>query len=393
MIAIWVITFLQNIKLIDRSNINQYKKNIKNYSLIEFGPGRGTLICDILRVFSQFKMVGGFEINLIEFSPFMSNMQQKVLVETLQKQKIFMKYEKKLVSSRDFQYECLESDNKELYLKINWFKSSEQLLTYKYGFNFLTTDVSKKQDILKNMDLTPNVFLAHEFFDSLPTNIFVYQKGVGWCEKLVNVNHNNQIYKNFEFILSNGENENVKKFLNPKKTFTPEDQAKLQNGDTYEIQPRSQIIANQISELIALTNGGALIIDYGEDFGFSDSVRAIKNHKFIKQEDILEYPGEVDLSAYVSFNHLRQSCEKIPQIKVFGPIPQGLFLESMGINTRIEMLTKSAFKSQIEKLKSQYERLVSADQMGSIYKFIYVGRESNGQIYHFITQTNENVYG
>jgi SAM-dependent MidA family methyltransferase len=40
-------------------------------------------------------------------------------------------------------------------------------------------------------------------------------------------------------------------------------------------------------------------MDYGENQGFSDSVRAIRNHKFVK--NVLDFPGEVDLSAYVNF--------------------------------------------------------------------------------------------
>lgn len=92
--------------------------------------------------------------------------------------------------------------------------------------------------------IKPHVILAHEFFDALPVNSFVYQKGSGWCERLVNVSKENAFNKNFEFVLSNGENDNVKKILNPKQAFTPEMTAKLQSGDGYEIQPKSLIIGN-----------------------------------------------------------------------------------------------------------------------------------------------------
>jgi len=37
-----------------------------------------------------------------------------------------------------------------------------------------------------------------------------------------------------------------------------------------------------------MTKGAAMIIDYGEDHAFSNSFRAIKNHKLIKDwEDII----------------------------------------------------------------------------------------------------------
>lgn len=59
---------------------------------------------------------------------------------------------------------------------------------------------------------------------------------------------------------------------------------------------------NSLSELIAKINGAALIIDYGEDHAFTDSIRGIRKHKFIREKDILQYPGECDLSVYVNFN-------------------------------------------------------------------------------------------
>lgn len=71
-----------------------------------------------------------------------------------------------------------------------------------------------------------------------------------------------------------------------------------------EVQPKSLVITNSLAELISKRNGAMLAIDYGENQAFSDSIRGIRRHKFIKNEDILEYPGEIDLSAYVNFAHL-----------------------------------------------------------------------------------------
>ena len=79
------------------------------------------------------------------------------------------------------------------------------------------------------------------------------------------------------------------------------------------------IQVNSLSELIAKVNGAFLVMDYGENQGFSDSVRAIRNHKFVK--NILDFPGEVDLSAYVNFLSLSQSAAKVKGIKSMGPMP------------------------------------------------------------------------
>ena len=97
------------------------------------------------------------------------------------------------------------------------------------------------------------------------------------------------------------------------------------------------LISNSISELIQKINGAALFIDYGENQAFSNSIRGISRHKFIDQDNLLEFPGEIDLSAYVNFLHLSNACQKVPNIKTSGPIPQGLFLESMGMATRLDV--------------------------------------------------------
>jgi SAM-dependent MidA family methyltransferase len=60
-------------------------------------------------------------------------------------------------------------------------------------------------------------------------------------------------------------------------------------------------------------------MDYGENQGFSDSVRGIRNHKFVK--NFLDYPGEVDISAYVNFLSLNESASKAKDIICKGPMP------------------------------------------------------------------------
>lgn len=88
---------------------------------------------------------------------------------------------------------------------------------------------------------------------------------------------------------------------------------------------------NSLSELIAKTDGAALIFDYGENHALSDSIRVctfstnlwliwliikgIRNHKYIEQDKILDYPGEIDLSAYVNFAALSHVSRKTPGSK------------------------------------------------------------------------------
>lgn len=115
---------------------------------------------------------------------------------------------------------------------------------------------------------------------------------------------------------SEGQNENVKKILNPKEHFkNPEVQKALKVGNKIEISPRSLVLASSIAELINKNNGAALVFDYGENHALQDSVRGIWNHKYIPNDQILDFPGEIDLSAYVNFMALSEVASKIENSK------------------------------------------------------------------------------
>lgn len=54
-------------------------------------------------------------------------------------------------------------------------------------------------------------------------------------------------------------------------------------------------------------SGGAIInVDYGEEGAFSDSIRAIKDHKYIPSPYFWQMPGKCDLSAYVNFSAMAE---------------------------------------------------------------------------------------
>lgn len=76
-------------------------------------------MCDVLRVFNQFKLLPGLEINMIEFSPFMRNMQQKNISETLLKFKYYMKFKSAKFAGVDV--EQLENEDSNNFLSIRWY--------------------------------------------------------------------------------------------------------------------------------------------------------------------------------------------------------------------------------------------------------------------------------
>lgn len=68
-------------------------------------------------------------------------------------------------------------------------------------------------------------------------------------------------------------------------------------------------------------------------------------------------------------------------------MPQGQFLECMGIAHRVEALQNQA-KGYTKKkeLYDSYARLCSPDEMGAIYKILFMGEKSVGEIYPFLSQ-------
>jgi len=386
MIGVWCLSLLGKINAIDLDNLRNRTSGPakKKYGLLEFGPGRGTLMIDIIRVLHQFGLLNGLEINFVEASPFLRKIQQERITKQLQKYDIWMKYD--YDESKKSKVERFTSENPDFYLNLRWFTMYEQYLFEDFG------DLAFREFRENDPNNTPVLVLQHEFIDALPVHMFQFSREWGWCEKLVNVCHDYTKQRKFEYILTDGPNENVKKFLKPEETFSEEVRKTIKHGDTVEVCPKALVMTNSISELIAKTNGGALIIDYGENHALSDSVRGIRSHKYIPQDHLLEYPGEADLSAYVNFQALAHVARKTPNVQAYGPIPQGLFLESMGMNTRLEALWQVADSETRKRLESEYLRLVSPDEMGEIYKVMYIGRESTGEVFPFIEQNEPQVF-
>ena len=64
----------------------------------------------------------------------------------------------------------------------------------------------------------------------------------------------------------------------------------------------------------------------------------------------------------------------------------------MGMNTRLDILAQKSSKSVINRLETEYLRLVSPDEMGQVYKMMYIGKEANGDVFPFISETDKLVF-
>ena len=320
------------------------------WNVIEIGPGRGTLSMDICRTLREIDCATGLNMHLIDISGHLRSIQQKNF------QSLFERWNTPLI------HESLQGVDR-------FFKDDICLHWY--------SALSDMKQYYENNLSGPLIFVAHELFDALPVHIFEFTEMSGWCELLVDFTDK------FELVSSGTPNANVQKILNPHKRFSLSANIDLKEGDRIEVSAASSNLMCDICDMLNLDRGAALIVDYGEDHAFSDSIRGIKDHKKKDIAEWIQYPGEYDISAYVNFRLLRGIAETFPKLNVSLPVPQGFFLESMGILPRIEQLSQNVGVTQGKILEEQYERLVSPEQMGGIYKFMLASSKDLGEIYPF----------
>ncbi|KAI2823605.1 hypothetical protein CBS115989_1194 [Aspergillus niger] len=369
--------------------------------LMEVGPGKGTLMDDMLRTFRNFKM-------------FSSSMEAIYLVEA---SATLREVQKKLLCG-DAVMEATDIGHKS---------------TCKY-FDVPIVWVEDIRLLPHEEEKTPFIF-AHEFFDALPIHAFESippspenqpeQKEImtptgpaklhqplkpantpQWREIMVTLNPK-AVEENIE-----GEPEfklTLAKASTPSSLVIPEISPryralKSQPGSTIEVSPESRIYAADFARRIGgasepprtatkgaaasapapakrVSSGAALIMDYGTLNTIPiNSLRGIQEHKNVPP---LSSPGQVDVSADVDFTALAEAAiEASEGVEVHGPVEQGDFLQAMGIEERMQQLLKKVEDEEKRKtLETGWKRLVEkgGGSMGKIYKVMAIVPENDGK--------------
>jgi NADH dehydrogenase [ubiquinone] 1 alpha subcomplex assembly factor 7 len=192
--------------------------------------------------------------------------------------------------------------------------------------------------------------IANEFLDALPVQQFVMTQ-TGWRERVVNVDGDH-----LSFALAPA----------PLSLRVPAQRGVAIPGAVYEVSPAAGALVQDLAHAIASTGGAAIFLDYGYDSEeFGDTFQAIGQHRF---EDILRSPGEVDLSCHVDFTAMARMAQA-EDVRVYGPIEQGQFLQALGIETRLSTL---AAKSPVAADAQAVARLTDRRQMGSLFKALAI---------------------
>jgi NADH dehydrogenase [ubiquinone] 1 alpha subcomplex assembly factor 7 len=195
----------------------------------------------------------------------------------------------------------------------------------------------------------PLLVIANEFFDALPIRQYI-KTARGWCERMV--------------VVKDGKLDFAVAPLPAPTAFIPSSRAGAPEGGFYEASPSATALCEEIAHGIASYGGAALILDYGYDgVGFGETLQAVGAHSFVRP---LDEPGQYDLSAHVDFAALADAARH-GGAAIVGSVPQGQFLEQLGIGARAKTLAK-ANPSQAEEVTSALQRLTALEQMGKLFQ-------------------------
>ncbi|KAK4619642.1 Arginine N-methyltransferase, mitochondrial [Fulvia fulva] len=382
--------------------------------LMEVGPGRGTLMDDMLRTIRN-------------FPPLAKAIEAVYLVEASE-------------PLRQAQHKLLCGDNPFEKSELGWQSISRHSPDLKIIW---TEDV---RFVPREANKTPFI-IAHEFFDALPIHIFQVTKttsadqdrpiqtptgpikaqrnqapGSQWRELLVSPRPPHRLKEGEpEFELS------LSRTQTPHSMYLPETSPrytalKETDGATIEISPESQAYVRDFAIRLGGSNpedlaaaskptavipgrevpagpqevplqksdpsGAAIIIDYGPPATIPvNSLRGIRAHKRVSP---FGAAGATDVSADVDFMALAETAiNSSPGVEVHGPVDQARFLTAMGIEERAAQLVKKAVDKErsgstgkdkgeltdlVKRIESGWKRLVdiSPQGMGRLYQVLAI---------------------
>jgi SAM-dependent MidA family methyltransferase len=210
----------------------------KNPRLVELGPGRGTLMADILRTCAVApEFLADLEVVLVEASPVL----QQIQAETLRRHDLMK-----------------------------------------------NADVSWQTQFDDSLADRPLFLVANEFFDALPVRQYV-KTARGWCERMVTVNPQGEL----AFALAPVP-------LPP--SAIPEDRRGAPEGGVYESSPAATALMENIAGIIAARGGAALVMDYGYGAagGHAETLQAVGGHQFAEllgEPGAVDLSAHVDFAA------------------------------------------------------------------------------------------------
>ncbi|KAK4123917.1 DUF185-domain-containing protein [Parathielavia appendiculata] len=381
----------------------------KGVELIEVGPGRGTLMDDMLRTIRRFPAMANSidAIYMVEASPELRVAQKNLLCG-----------EDAPMTESKVGYHSVCKYNA---LPIVWTETIKSIPIAAEKMPFI---------------------MAHEFFDALPIHAFqlvsvpatqttspsptdtsspstkTSHPTLQWRELLVSPTPPNSTHATLNTPPSQSRDTPPPDFqltLSQQPTrhslYLPESSPRYRalktnvgSGALVEICPDAALYASDFASRIGGSpqhpkprpSGAALILDYGPGDGSvpTNSLRGIRRHRRVSP---FAEPGLTDLSADVDFAALAEAATRASDgIEVHGPVAQADFLEVMGIRERVDMLARAMMddgelragddeeegkRKKVEDVRKASARLVDRGPggMGKVYKALAILPENEGR--------------
>ena len=273
-------------------NLWQQMGQPKAFTLLELGPGRGTLMADMLRVACRAEgFRDALDLRLFETNPSLIAEQNARLAV----------YDPKWIDGFD-----------------------------KVGPG-------------------PLLVVANEFFDALPIRQFVRAEQ-GWHERVVGLVDGKRAFG-----------------LSPAPippSAMPDAVADAEPNAIYEVALAGTEVMSRLAKTISTQGGAILAVDYGYAVSQTgETLQGVRRHAYA---DVLESPGDTDLSAHVDFDALGIAARKAG-LAVQPLLAQGQFLDRLGIGDRAKALS-AANPGSASDIAAARKRLVAPDQMGELFK-------------------------
>lgn len=387
---------------------------------VELGPGRGTLMADLLELAHTSKLMDFGKairsVHLVEASRELRREQE----ETLQKA---VGHLVRLEFVDDGWDSDSDGDKKDLSDKNDnddKIDESSFVNTIRIEWHDDFSSFQSKRD--KNI---PTMVIMQEFIDALPVHQFQKTED-GWRERMVDVVSADETNEAGEpvpttpapssssLVEKDGDDDSPKKELIPRlrqvlaPNVTPAVELLLSSnydqydhfpeGTVVEICPDALFLIQDVAKVVEESQGAALIIDYGEE-GTTDTLRAFSRHQ---QVPLTSRPGQVDVTADVDFFALK-NCLSVDALKknmgtdtntnddknntvvpssihAFGPVPQGEFLMRMGAGelTMNAIEKEETTEEQAQAFADALKYLVMPEHMGGKFKVLALSRKRDG---------------
>ena len=104
-----------------------------------------------------------------------------------------------------------------------------------------------------------------------------------------------------------------------------------------------------------------------------DTLKAVSNHKFA---NILDNIGNADISHNINFDLFKKFVKQLDGLET-NLTTQKEFLLKMGIKQRAQIISKNQSFLKKADIYHRIERLISEEQMGNLFKVMFIKNKKN----------------